>query len=57
MYKIIGYSDADSGIKEYVVDTVAEMWELPGAMGSTALVLENMNFYIKDGEGNWRAMA
>lgn len=57
MYKIIGYSNADAGVKEYVVDTLAEMWEISCAMGSTALVLENMNFYIKDGEGGWRAMA
>ena len=56
MYNIINYADYNAGIKEYVVDTVAEIESLPGLMGSTALCLENMTLYIKDGQDKWRAM-
>jgi hypothetical protein len=57
MYNIIGYSENDAGVKEYVVDTKAEMPELGGEMGSTAFCLEDMKYYIKDGKGEWREVA
>ena len=54
MYKVIGYSNADAGVKEYVVDTIVELDQITSAMGSTAFCFENMSIYIMDGEGNWR---
>lgn len=54
MYNIVGYSENDAGVKEYVVDTKTEMLELSGEMGTTALCLEDMVYYIKDGNGEWR---
>jgi hypothetical protein len=56
MYNIIDYADHNAGIKEYVVDTIAEMAELSGGMGSIAFCFEDMKFYIKDSAGNWRKM-
>lgn len=55
MYNIIDHADHDAGVKEYVVDTIAELEELPGSMGSLAYCFEDKKFYIKDGHGNWRA--
>ena len=54
MYIIIGYSKHDAGVKEYVVDTKAEMSKIGGVMGTIALCLEDMKYYIKDGKGEWR---
>ena len=54
MYKVIGHADYDAGVKDYAVDTIAELAEVPGSMGSTAFVFEDMNFYMKDGQGIWR---
>jgi hypothetical protein len=56
MYNIIDHADHNAGIKEYVVDTIAEMAELSGGMGSIAFCFEDMKFYIKDSAGNWRKM-
>lgn len=56
MYNIIDHADHDAGIKQYVVDTIKETMELPGSMGSTALCLEDMSLYIRDGKGNWRKL-
>jgi hypothetical protein len=56
MYNIIDHADHDAGVKEYVVDTINEVASLPGSMGSTALCLEDMSLYIKDGQGVWRKM-
>lgn len=57
MYNIISYGDYDAGVKEYVVDTIAELNELPGAMGSSAFCFEDSKFYFKDGQGNWKVVA
>lgn len=57
MYNIIDHADHDAGVKEYVVDTIAEIAELPGAMGSTALCLEDMGLYIKNGKGEWKKLS
>lgn len=57
MYSIIDHADNDAGIKDFVVDTIDEIASLPGSMGSTALCLEDMCFYIRDGKGVWRKMA
>jgi hypothetical protein len=57
MYNVIDHADHNAGVKEYVVDTVAELISLPGDMGSMAFCFEDMKFYIKDGKGNWRATA
>lgn len=54
MYNIVDYADHDAGVKEYVVDTIAEIASLPGSMGSTAFCLEDKNLYMKDGQGVWR---
>jgi hypothetical protein len=56
MYKIVDYSDYDAGVKDIIADTLADLKRAPCSMGSTALVLENMKFYVKDGSGNWREL-
>ena len=57
MHRIINYADYDAGVKEYVVETIAEMLNLSGSMGSTAFCLEDMSYYIKDSLGEWRKIA
>jgi hypothetical protein len=54
MYKIIGYSNADAGVREYVVDTIEELNKLSGAMGSSAYCFEDKSFYLKAGNDEWR---
>ena len=54
MYKVTDHADFDAGVKEYAVDTIAELAELTGSMGSTAFVFEDLSFYMKDGQGVWR---
>jgi hypothetical protein len=49
MYKVIDHADYNAGIKEYVVDTMAELESLSGDMGSSAFCFETMKFYLKDG--------
>ena len=57
MYNIVDHADHNAGVKEYAVDTIAELQKLPGDMGSTAFVFEDMSFYMKDGKGEWRKVA
>lgn len=52
MYSIIR-RHSTAGVKDYVVDTQAELTELDCGMGSSALVLENMVEYIKNGKDEW----
>ena len=42
-------------VNEYVLDTIADLELLPTACatGSTALVIETAEVYIKNGEGIW----
>jgi hypothetical protein len=42
-------------VNEYVLDTIADIVNLPTtcATGSTALVIETAEVYIKNGEGIW----
>ena len=53
MYNVIDHADHNAGVKEYVVDTIAEMEKLPGDMGSSAFCIEDKSFYIKSGSGEW----
>lgn len=57
MYKVIDHADHDAGVKEFVVDTIAEMQDLPAGMGSQAFCFEDKKFYIKDGNGVWHLIA
>ena len=57
MYRIINYADYDAGVKEYVVETIAEMNALICSFGSTAFCLETMSYYIRDSHGAWREIA
>lgn len=43
------------GLKEYVVDTVAEVDLLPTncAMGSSAFIIETGDVYMLNGSGKW----
>ena len=46
-------------IKEYIVDTNAEIADLPTNpmyMGSTALVIESSSVYMLNGSGEWREL-
>lgn len=54
MYNIMSYASHNAGIREYVVDTIKELELLSCLMGSSALVLEDMNVYLKDGTEQWR---
>lgn len=58
MYTVRAHDgDVEYGINEYVCDTEKELKELPRCkMGSVALVLENSTVYVKDGNGDWRAI-
>ena len=57
MYKLIGYSEASSGIKEFVADTEADLVLIPDCeMGSQVVIIETGNVYIKDGNKAWRIM-
>ena len=53
MYNVIDHADANAGVKEYAVDTVAELMVLPGDMGSSAFCFEDKSFYMKNGKGEW----
>lgn len=57
MYNIINYASYNAGIREYVVDTIKELELLNCLMGSSALVLEDMNLYLKDGTKQWKKVA
>lgn len=54
MYNIINYASHNAGIREYIVDTIKELELLGCLMGSYALVLEDMNLYLKDGTEQWK---
>lgn len=54
MYNIMNYASHNAGIKEYIVDTIKELELLSCLMGSSALVLEDMNLYLKDGTEQWK---
>ena len=42
------------GVKTFVVDTYADLESLPNClMGSAALVLDESEVYMKNGEGSW----
>ena len=54
MYKLINYSEASSGIKEFIADTVEDLEAIKDCeMGSMCLVLSNKTLYIKNSEGEW----
>lgn len=57
MYNILNYANHNAGIREYIVDTIKELELLSCLMGSSALVLEDMNLYLKDGEEKWKKVA
>ena len=57
MYNIMKYASHNAGIREYVVDTIKELELLNCLMGSSALVLEDMNLYLKDGTEQWKKVA
>lgn len=54
MYKLINYSEASSGIKEFIADTVEDLKSIRDCeMGSICLVLSNKTMYVKNSEGEW----
>lgn len=57
MYKLIGYSNASAGVKEYVADTEEELDKIPDCeMGSICLVLgeSSSKLFFKNGKGEWQ---
>lgn len=54
MFKIVDYSDYDAGVKDIVADTMEDLNKVHCSMGSVALVIENMKYYVLDGQGKWR---
>lgn len=56
MYAVRAHDgDVEYGVNEYVCDTVEDLESLPRCkMGSTVLVLETSDVYVKDGNGDWR---
>lgn len=57
MYKLIGYSNASAGVKEFVADTEEDLEKIQDCeMGSTCLVLgtESSKLFIKNGKGEWQ---
>ena len=54
MYNIIGCSNVSYGIKQFAADSVSDMEQLPECeMGSTCLIIETKELYIKDSQGEW----
>lgn len=57
MYKLVGYSDASAGIKEFVADAVEDLENIPNCeMGSTVYIISSGAVYMKDGNGEWVVM-
>lgn len=56
MFKIVDYSDYDAGVRDIVADTMEDLKNTGCSMGSTALVIENMKYYVLDGQGEWRVI-
>ena len=55
MIKIISYADTSAGIKEYVVDTRAELQDIKDCeMGSSVFVIEDSSVHMMGGNGEWR---
>ena len=57
MYKLIGYSNASAGVKEFIADTEEDLDKIPDCeMGSSCLVLnENSSkLFFKNGKGEWQ---
>lgn len=49
----------NNSVKEYIVDTEAEIAELPTDkfyMGSTAIVIETSAVYMLNGSGEWKEL-
>ena len=54
MYKLLNYSEASAGIKEYVADTEADLVDITDCeMGSVCLVIDTKKMYMKNGSGEW----
>jgi hypothetical protein len=54
MYKLINYSEASSGIKEFIADTEEDLANIIDCeMGSICLVLSTLKMYIKNSKGEW----
>lgn len=55
MYKIISYSKASAGIKEFVADAYEDLSKiLDCEMGSTCLVVNNSKRYVRNGNKEWK---
>lgn len=55
MYKIIAHEgEVSYGIKEFAVDTAAEISNLPPCdMGSTAIAIAEGKVFMKNSKGEW----
>lgn len=52
-WKVI-QNDNDNGVKEYIVDTLADLSKLPKKyLGSAALCLETSDVYVLNTKGEW----
>jgi hypothetical protein len=55
MYKIINYSKASAGIKEFVADAYEDLSKiLDCEMGSTCLVVDDSKMYVRNGKKEWK---
>ena len=55
MYKLINYSEASSGIKEFIADSEEDLINITDCeMGSICLILSISKMYIKNSAGEWR---
>lgn len=54
MYKLLNYSEASAGIKEFVADTVKDLEDITNCeMGSSVYVIETSMVYVKNSAGEW----
>ena len=54
MYKLVNYSEASSGIKEFIADTEEDLTTITDCeMGSICLVLSVQKMYVKNSKGEW----
>lgn len=57
MYKLINYSEASAGVKEFIADTEEDVEQISDCeMGSTVYVIATGKVYMKNSSGEWKVM-
>ena len=55
MYKLLNYSEASAGVKEFVADSEADLYDIKDCeMGSICLIIDTKKLFIKNSDGEWK---